>query len=241
MARGRMINRAICADKRMSKLSNDTSRLAFTWLISHLDREGRTYGDPAMVLSMVFPRRTDVTGEDMERYIQEWADIGLVVWYEAEDDLWIWFPAFHKNQKGLDRRKESESIIPPPPTDRLGTYQARTGYVPGTAEVNGIEGNGTDGDPPPLDAKFSHPAVKDYIRITTELPGKTQRELIETSIGYEDTGEGEAWEQTMRKWLNLGWKGTNVKGMVDRHLKGWDDIDRKRGSHPSGEPQLEAW
>jgi len=56
-----MITNAICADKRINQLCDDTSRLAFTWLITFADCEGRTYGDPAMVRSMLFPRRDDVT------------------------------------------------------------------------------------------------------------------------------------------------------------------------------------
>ncbi len=78
MARGRMINSTVCADKKINGLSNDTSRLAFTWLITHADREGRTHGDPAMVRSMLFPRRDDVTVEQMESYIAERVAAGLV-------------------------------------------------------------------------------------------------------------------------------------------------------------------
>ena len=150
MARGRMINSRICRDKRVDDLADDTSRLAFTWLISFADVEGRVNGDPALVASMLFPRRRDVSAEQMERYVQEWHDKGLIVWYEAEGDLWIWFPSFDKNQRGLDRRKEPESLIPEPPgyvpsTDERqpepkpvavpSTGQARAGYVPSTGQV----------------------------------------------------------------------------------------------------------
>jgi len=108
-----MINKAICADKKINNLSNDTSRLAFTWLVIHADKEGRTHGDPAMVRSMLFPRRDDVTVEQVESYITEWAVRGLIVRYESNDDLWIWFPNFEKNQLGLRKEREPDSIIPP--------------------------------------------------------------------------------------------------------------------------------
>jgi len=65
MARGRMINNTICRDKKLNDLSSDTSRLAFTWLVTHADREGRVHGDPAIVRSLVFPRRADVLVEDV--------------------------------------------------------------------------------------------------------------------------------------------------------------------------------
>ena len=80
MAQGRMIVNAIAADKKINRLSDDTSRLAFTWLITFADCEGRTYGDPAVVRSMLFPRRQDVTIERMEAYIREWASLGLIIW-----------------------------------------------------------------------------------------------------------------------------------------------------------------
>ena len=125
MARGRFISNEIARDKKINELSDDTSRLAFTWLITFADAEGRTYGDPALVRSMIFPRRTDVTVEQMERYIQEWHDAGLVVWYEADDDLYIYFPKFEGHQIGLRKDREPDSTIPAPPG--LETQEDATG------------------------------------------------------------------------------------------------------------------
>ena len=137
MARGRMINKEICADKKIHALSCDTSRLAFTWLVVFADREGRVRGDPALVRSMVFPRRDDVTIAEIEGYIQEWADCGLVVWYEANDDLWIWFQGFEKNQLGLRKEKEPASIIPPLTDD----CRIIGGTSPDKVRLNGREEN----------------------------------------------------------------------------------------------------
>lgn len=139
MAKGRMIVNAIVADKDINGLSDDTSRLAFTWLVTFADVDGRTYGDPAMVRSMLFPRREDVTAARMEQYIREWAEAGLIVWYEAKGDKWIWFPGFDKNQTGLDRRKESPSRIPAPPQaqheDARATETHEEVSVPSTEQV----------------------------------------------------------------------------------------------------------
>lgn len=119
MARRRMISNAICSDKRVDNLSDDTCRLAFTWLITFADCEGRTYGDPALLRSMLFPRRQDITIERMEGYVREWADCRLIIWYEAEDDMWIQFPGFVKNQPGLRKDREPESFIPAPQNGKL--------------------------------------------------------------------------------------------------------------------------
>lgn len=151
MAKGRIIVNAIAADKRVNALSDDTSRLAFTWLITFADREGRTYGDPAMVRSMLFPRRTDVTTEQVECYISEWAQAGLIVWYEAGGDQWIFFPAFEKHQKGFDSRHEPQSTVPAPPD--IPTDIVRTMSVQCTSEMNRIEKKRSESN---LSANFSN-------------------------------------------------------------------------------------
>lgn len=121
MARGRIITNEISRDKRVNDLQDPWSMLGFTWLISFADREGRTYGDPSLVKSMIFPRQEDITAEMVEGYIRQWAECGLIIWYEAEGDRWIWFPNFEKNQPGLRKEREHASIIPPfvPETCRM--------------------------------------------------------------------------------------------------------------------------
>jgi len=113
MARGRFVSKEICVDKAVNKLSSPWSMLAFTWLIVHADREGRTYGDPSIVKSLVFPRLDDkITSKDVEGFIQEWHDLGLVIWYEVDGDKFIEFPNFEKHQIGMKKDREPESSIP---------------------------------------------------------------------------------------------------------------------------------
>ena len=113
MAVGRIINKKICLNKAVNELS-PLSALAFTWTISHLDCAGRVHGDPGILRALVFPRKKDVTDEQMETFIKEWTETDLVVWYEADDDLWIQFPKFHDNQPNLRTDRESPSVIPSP-------------------------------------------------------------------------------------------------------------------------------
>ena len=117
MARGRFISKEITLDKKVNSLSSAYSMLAFTWLLTHTDGYGRVYGDPAVVKSIIFPRRQDVTVDDVEGYIREWSDTGLVVWYEVAGDKYIEFPNFSKHQVGLNMTKEAKSNIPPNPTN----------------------------------------------------------------------------------------------------------------------------
>lgn len=119
MARGRMLNNSIARDKRVNDLPDDTCRLLFSWLISFADREGRTYGDAALVKSMVFPRRTDIDTEQVERYLNIMHESGLIFLYFADGDRYISFPAFEKNQPGLRKEREPASEIPAPQTETL--------------------------------------------------------------------------------------------------------------------------
>jgi hypothetical protein len=152
VAKGRFISNTICADKKINLLSDDTSRLAFTWLVTLADCEGRTYGDPAVLRSMLFPRRQDVTIERMEIYIKEWADNGMVLWYEAGGDKWICFPNFDKHQAGLRKDREAPSIIPPYSEDAADKLRTNSGVGPDQirvklSEVNVIESESTTPSP----------------------------------------------------------------------------------------------
>ena len=126
MARGRMINNKIVKNKRVHEFSNDTSRLAFTWLITFADVEGRVEGDPALVKSLIFPRRMDVSFEDMEAYIREWVAAEMVIWYEVGEHQYIQFVNFAENQMGLRKDREPESLIPAPPDYQGGDMPAES-------------------------------------------------------------------------------------------------------------------
>jgi len=111
MARGRMLNKRISLNKIVNSLS-DRSQLIYTWTIAHLDKNGVIHGDPALLKSLVVPRRPDIDTTQVEVCIKEWADVGLVIWYEHEDELWLWFPTFKKNQIGLREDREADTGNP---------------------------------------------------------------------------------------------------------------------------------
>lgn len=232
MARGRMINSKITRNKAINDLSDDTSRLAFTWLVTFADVEGRTNGDPALVRSLVFPRRTDVTVEQMAGYIQEWAEAGLVTWYEAEGDMWIAFPSFEDNQRGLDRRKEPESDIPAPTGYAPSTYQVRTESVPSTVEQNRteIQQNRTEvgADAPPAtvedvrptraDPRTKHPAIALVKGITGRNPSKALYDDIIRTIGDQPRGEDAA--ACYREWITRGYNPASLKWLTEWYQNG---------------------
>jgi hypothetical protein len=173
-----MINNTITGDKRINELGDDTSRLAFTWLITFADREGRTHGDPAMIRSMLFPRRIDIAIERMEAYIQEWHNAGLIVWYEACGDKWIWFVRFEENQIGLRKEREPDSEIPPHNSEETkkskrkssGIHPADIRDSSGLREQNRTEEKRKADKPPiPID---SPEKLSQQVRVFMESGGK---------------------------------------------------------------------
>lgn len=233
MARGRFITNEITKDKRINDLSDDTSRLAFTWLITFADAEGRTNGDPALVRSMLFPRRTDVTVDQMKSYIQEWADIGLIEWYEAAGDLWIAFPSFEKNQTGLRKDREPESNIPPPPGLQVSVNMPEVvrkdaGVDPeknGLIKVKLIKANNTaDAVSPAIQEKEKLPKYPERDKVIKHF-------LIKTGLPAPKTDKAHIKDTQKRWWTPasdlLEWVDNDVGDaveLVDRTLKSMNGL-----------------
>lgn len=125
MARGRLLNRTVCASLKFHLLSNDTCRLLATWTIAHLDMNGVFYGSATMVKSHVFPRRVDVSLEDIEGYIQEMIALDLIYRFEANGDVWQCWPGFAENQPNLRRDRERPEYPLPPGIDGKMTADYR--------------------------------------------------------------------------------------------------------------------
>lgn len=110
MARGRFISNAVIIDSKINKLSSDTSRLGFIYAITLADCEGRITGNEYLLKASLFPLNTGVTPEDCKSFAAEWAELGLITWYEDKNgEKIIQFPNFDKHQKGLRKDREAES------------------------------------------------------------------------------------------------------------------------------------
>jgi hypothetical protein len=114
LASGRIIQNKICRSKTVHDLGSWASRCGFTWYITHADRDGRVPADPAVVKAMLFPRALDIGIDDVASMIEEWHARGLIYRYEADGDVYAFFPEFEKNQPNLRYEKEAVSVIPAP-------------------------------------------------------------------------------------------------------------------------------
>jgi len=116
MARGRFVSKAISLDEKVDALSDDTARLLFTWLITHLDCEGRMHGDAQTVKSIVFPRRKTQVAK-VEKYLKELENGELIFRYFVNGNQYLCMKNFEKHQVGLRKSQESPSQIPPNTTE----------------------------------------------------------------------------------------------------------------------------
>lgn len=205
MARGRFISKAIIRDRSINELSDDTSRLAFTWLITLADCEGRTVGEPDLLKAALFPRRSDITPELIEGYTAEWLKAGFILWYYGDDgDRYIQFINFEKHQVGLRKNREAESEIQAP--DNCRTVDGLTPEEIGLRlRVKLIkdedEGNGYP------------PEISLYRRVTGFIPDVMNIDKVVADIqsAYERRGMNPAEFETYMRGVYHNWCGTSGK------------------------------
>jgi len=168
MARGRFVSKAISLDEKVNALSDDTARLLFTWLITHLDCEGRMHGDPVTVKSIVFPRRS-ISHRKIEIYLKELEKNELIFRYSVNGNQYLCMKTFEKHQPGLRKDKESASQIPPFTPD-LGRSEDGNGLtqVKEQVKVKVKEGEGGMGETDSKDLYEILEATKGFPKYTQE-------------------------------------------------------------------------
>lgn len=114
MAEGRMLKKAVSTSRRLADLETDSARLLYTWIIPHLDIEGRFYADPSMIKGSVVPRIKSFTEDLIAECIQDMASVGLITVYEVDGDQYFYFRKFADHQN-LNPKREAPSKIPDPP------------------------------------------------------------------------------------------------------------------------------
>lgn len=149
MADGRFVSKSIAQSEQLGRVSLEADYL-FGRCIPHLDREGRMIGNPELVRSMVCPLRRELDADRVGKLIAELVQAELVVWYEANGRQCLFFPGFHRHQRGLRKRREAVSRLPSPKekgakqidllsTGVAGSTPADAGPTPPEVEVE-VEG-----------------------------------------------------------------------------------------------------
>ena len=111
MARGRMISKKIAWDVTVNGLSSVESILSYTWTIPHLDRDGRVLGNGQFIKNKCLPMISDITVEDAEEFVLEWANQGLAILYQAKNgDRILQFANFKRLNKMTNPNHEHTAL-----------------------------------------------------------------------------------------------------------------------------------
>ena len=132
MPEGRMLKKVVSTSQKLANLKSDSARLLYTWLIPHLDIEGRFSADPKIVKGYVVPR-LKMSLKKISEYLEDMAKNNLIILYEMDGDRYLQLRKF-KDIQILRKKRESKSIIPPPAresriTPGVPTENSRTSKV----------------------------------------------------------------------------------------------------------------
>lgn len=125
MPRGRILLKSISQSKKLSLLKTDGARLLYTWLIPHLDVNGCFSGDPAVIRGQVMTR-LGKSLDDIKRYLADILEIGLIILYEANGDIFLQVPDFLEKQPTIKRDREGRPFIPLPTNSGLTPDELKT-------------------------------------------------------------------------------------------------------------------
>jgi len=140
MAKARMLHKAISLSEQVNNLSLP-AQLLFTWLIPHADDEGRLKGNPKYIKALVVPYHHEWTSEEIESFLQEIEQQGLIYSWEADGKQYIEFPTWKRYQYiAKDRFHESELPFYKEGVDNPSTPRTQS-VAKMTSQANVVESN----------------------------------------------------------------------------------------------------
>ena len=113
MPEGRMLKKAISDSKSLAKLKSDSSRLLYSWLIPHLDVEGRYSADPELIKGHIFPKIKSMTIIKIKKILDDLTKNRLIILYKIDGEKYLELKKFKNHQK-INTEREAKSKIPSP-------------------------------------------------------------------------------------------------------------------------------
>lgn len=134
MPAGRIILKSISESKKLAQLKSDGARLLYTWLLTHVDINGCFSGNALVVKGKVFTRLKH-SPQTVESYLQDMENVGLIIRYEVNEDIFLYIPDFKDKQPSLQPNREAKPSIPPPTQEQLKSSSRVTQEKPNTSKV----------------------------------------------------------------------------------------------------------
>ncbi len=118
MPEGRMLKKRISDSKSLGVLRSDSARLLYTWLIPHLDVEGRHSADVDIIKGHIFPKIKTMTIGKIQNLLTELHEQNLIILFRDNSETFLQLVKFHNYQK-INRSRESESKITEPTEENI--------------------------------------------------------------------------------------------------------------------------
>jgi hypothetical protein len=112
MPEGRMLKKIISTSRKLANLKSDSARLLYTWLLPHLDIEGRFSANPMIVKGHAVPR-LKMSPSKIKKYLEDMAQNDLIILYEIDGDRFLQYKKF-KDFQVLRENREAKSLISKP-------------------------------------------------------------------------------------------------------------------------------
>ena len=112
-----MLKKVICESPRLAALKNDTYRLLYTWLIPHLDVEGRFSADIRILKSHICPILDNISHQIIRNALADMEQNDLISLYEVNGRPFLELKRFHKHQTLREGREKPSEI----PASSVGT------------------------------------------------------------------------------------------------------------------------
>lgn len=147
---GRIVLKEISESKKLSLLKTDGARLLYTWLIPHLNVNGCFSADPVVVRARIFTR-LEKSIEDINSFLDDLENNGLITRYNSEGDTFLIMPNFAEKQPKLNKEREGKVNIPLPTQEQLKSKSRPTPTQVKLNQVNLSKANATPAELPSVD------------------------------------------------------------------------------------------
>lgn len=128
----RRIYTSALTDKRVNALSME-AELTLSRLKLLADDHGNLQGEPGLVLILAYPRRREITQEQIDGWLQELREAGFISDYEAEEDQYLHIVDWFSEQPAGKNGKRVRRFPPSPAEDRTPENPRESEIIPENA------------------------------------------------------------------------------------------------------------
>lgn len=227
----RIIKETIRTSKNVNALTDFQFRV-WLYLITYADDFGRGSADAELLKGFVFPRRKGITEGQIQKALDDLANIGMISLYEVDGESYFCFPNWGKHQR-IQARKEK---FPAPPNGISPLPTVTHGDSPSESEYN------PNTNTNPISA--TPPAVSDdaVIRLPLNdgsLHGVKQAD-VDKWMGLYPAVDVMGELRKMLGWLDANPKNRKTKGGIGRFIAGWLSREQDRAKKVAVETPKES-